>query len=136
LESNFLKDSVANNISISSNLNATKPKSNPKTSTKLLDYHATIASSWHTELAMSFQEPQEQKTEKMMSDNTPDEEQISDSNNVEETPEEAKAHEYVTGLRLFIILAAVTLVFFLLMLDMSIVTNVGPTTFQTRQLLD
>jgi hypothetical protein len=84
---------------------------------------------------MSFQEPQEQKTEKMMSDNTPDEEQISDSNNVEETPEEAKAHEYVTGLRLFIILAAVTLVFFLLMLDMSIVTNVGPTTSQTRNFL-
>jgi hypothetical protein len=68
---------------------------------------------------------QEDKTENMTSENSKDGEQIS-----EETPQEAEAHEYVTGIKLFIILAVVTLVFFLLMLDMSIVTNVCPASFQ------
>ena len=85
---------------------------------------------------MTSHELQEQKTENMVSNNIKDEEQSSDSNDKEETMEEAKNHEYVTGFRLVIILGAVTLVFFLLMLDMSIVTNVGRITSQTQQLLD
>lgn len=76
----------------------------------------------------------------IMSNGIKDEGQSSDSSDSndkkEGVAEEANAHEYVTGVRLVIILGAVTIVFFLLMLDMSIITNVRPYPPQTKQLLD
>lgn len=79
---------------------------------------------------MSSPEQENQSADNTILEKNKDEEQISDGGNKEGILQEADAHEYVTGIELFIILAVVTLVFFLLMLDMSIVTNVCPTALQ------
>ncbi|OBT75186.1 hypothetical protein VF21_06138 [Pseudogymnoascus sp. 05NY08] len=75
---------------------------------------------------MSSPEQENQSADNTILEKNKDEEQISDGGNKEGILQEADAHEYVTGIKLFIILAVVTLVFFLLMLDMSIVTNAIP----------
>jgi hypothetical protein len=42
-----------------------------------------------------------------------------------ENHDEEFDHEYISGLKLFLVITAVTLVFFLMMLDMSIIVTVG-----------
>jgi hypothetical protein len=50
------------------------------------------------------------------------------------TADEVPEHEYITGVKLWLVLAAVTLVVFLMMLDMSIIVTVSDILLPWRQM--